>query len=203
ASSETEFSLAIEPSTRNGVPPRTLATGGVAARVSGSWRRADFDLYHYTGQETAPDVSLSAVAFNATPPLPGMPVDPGSAHLRAIAELTQASHTMHMTGADAAFPVGDFTVRAEAAWFVDHSYLRPREDVLGDLRVSEARRMKILAGSHQDVPLGALFPSLDSVEWGIGADTLWRGFHPLLQLNQIIILGSAPRLLIANPETRI
>jgi hypothetical protein len=198
-----EFPLAIDLSTRNDVPPRTLASGGIAARVSGSWHRADFDLYHYTGPETAPDVSLSAVAFNATPPPPGMPVDPASVHLRAIAELTQANHTMHMTGADTAFPVGDFTVRAEAAWFVDHSYLRPTQDVLADLRVSAARQAKILAGSHQDVPLGALFPSLDSVEWGIGADTLWRGFHPLLQLNQIIILGSAPRLLIANPETRI
>src|SRR5262245_43755368 len=198
-----EFPLAIDLSTRNDVPPRTLASGGIAARVSGSWHRADFDLYHYTGPETAPDVSLSAVAFNATPPPPGMPVDPASVHLRAIAELTQANHTMHMTGADAAFPVGDFTVRAEAAWFVDHSYLRLTQDVLADVRVSAARRAKILAGSHQDVPLGALFPSLDSVEWGIGADTLWRGFHPLLQLNQITILGSAPRLLIANPETRI
>jgi len=108
-----------------------------------------------------------------------------------------------MTGADAAFPVGDFTVRGEAAWFVDHSYLRPTSDVLADVRVGKNRSNAILAGHPRDVPPGDLFPSLDSVELGIGADTVWHGFRPLLQLNQIIILGTAPRLLIANPETRL
>jgi hypothetical protein len=186
-----ELPLAIDLSTRNDGPPRTLATGGIAARVSGSWRRGDFDLYHYTGQETAPDVSLHAVAF-AT-----------SSAVQTIADLTQATHTMHMTGADAAFPVENVTVRAEVAWFVDHSYLRPTSDVLADVRVGKHKRDAILAGSHREVPLGALFPSLNSVEWGLGADTLWHGFHPLLQLNQIFILGNAPRLLIANPESRI
>jgi hypothetical protein len=188
---DSELPLAIDLSTRNHEPPRTLATGGIAARVTGSWGRGDFDLYHYTGPETAPDASLQAVAFAA-----------GNA-VQAIANLTQATHTMHMTGADAAFPVGDFTVRGEAAWFVDHSYLRPTSDVLADVRVGKDRRTAILAGQHRDVPLGPLFPSLDSVEWGIGADTVWHGFRPLLQLNQIIILGTAPRLLIANPETRL
>ncbi len=188
---DSERPLAIDLSTRNDEPPRTLATGGIAARVTGSWGRGDFDLYHYTGPETAPDASLQAVAFAA-----------GNA-VQAIANLTQATHTMHMTGADAAFPVGDFTVRGEAAWFVDHSYLRSTSDVLADVRVGKDRRDAILAGQHRDVPLGPLFPSLDSVEWGIGADTVWHGFRPLLQLNQIIILGTAPRLLIANPETRL
>jgi len=186
-----ELPLAIDLSTRNDDPPRTLANGGIAARVTGSWGRGDFDLYHYTGPETAPDASLQAVAFAA------------DNVVQAISNLTQATHTMHMTGADAAFPVGDFTVRGEAAWFVDHSYLRPTSDVLADVRVGKNKSNAILAGHPRDVPLGDLFPSLDSVEWGIGADTVWHGFRPLLQLNQIIILGTAPRLLIANPETRL
>jgi hypothetical protein len=201
-----EIPAAVDLSTRNDAPARTLGNGGIAARLSGVWRRADFDLYHYTGPETAPDVTLRAVAFNANPPLPGMMVDPDSVRLRAIAQLVQASHTMHMTGGDVAFPAGDFTVRAEAAWFVNHSYLRPVSDVLAALQrrgVSTMKQQAILGGDPREVPLGALFPSLDSVEWGIGADTLWHGFHPLLQLNQIVILGSAPRLLIANPETRL
>ena len=184
--------LAIDVNTRNDQPPHTLAAGGIAARVSASWRRADLDLYHYTGPETAPDVSLRAVAFRTRHDT-----------VQAIADLTQAHHTMHMTGADAAFPLGDFTLRAEAAWFVGHSYLRPTGDLLADVHVSQAKRTNIAAGRPREVSLGDLFPSLDSVEWGIGADTLWHGIHPLLQLNQIIILGNAPRLLIANPETRL
>src|SRR5204863_10154514 len=53
------------------------------------------------------------------------------------------------------------------------------------------------------VPLGPLFPTVDSVEWGIGADYLVHGWLPLLQLNQIALLERARRLLIANPETRL
>ena len=191
--------VSVDLDTSNHAPARTLANGGIAARIGGSWRRVDFDLYHYTGPETAPDVALRAYAFNATP-------DATTTKLLAFASLTQTTHTMHMTGADAALPVGDFTLRAEAAWFLDHSYLRPAGDLLVPLEqhgVSMNRGNAILRGDARQVPLGPLFPSLDSVEWGIGADTVWHGFRPLLQLNQIIILGTAPRLLIANPETRL
>src|SRR5439155_12385171 len=52
------------------------------------------------------------------------------------------------------------------------------------------------------VPIGDLFPTLDAVEWGIGADYLIGGFTPLVQLNQIVLLDRAPRLLIHDPETR-
>ena len=43
----------------------------------------------------------------------------------------------------------------------------------------------------------------DSVEWGVGADSLFHGFQPLVQVNQIALLESAPRLLIHDPETRV
>ncbi len=41
-----------------------------------------------------------------------------------------------------------------------------------------------------------------AVEWGVGADYLIHGFTPLVQLNQIVILDRAPRLLIHDPDTR-
>ena len=44
--------------------------------------------------------------------------------------------------------------------------------------VSMNRGKAILRGDARQVPLGPLFPSLDSVEWGIGADTVWHGFRP-------------------------
>src|SRR2546426_249038 len=52
------------------------------------------------------------------------------------------------------------------------------------------------------VPLGDLFLTLASVEWGVGADYLVHGFIPLLQMQQTVLLDPAPRLLISDPETR-
>src|SRR6185295_13496893 len=53
------------------------------------------------------------------------------------------------------------------------------------------------------VPLPALFPDRDSVEWGIGADYLIEGFQPLLQLNQVIFTDDGPEELLSNPDTRL
>ncbi len=187
--------------TANVGPPHALEDGGIAARVSGTWGTADFDLYHYTGPETGPNASLQIVAFNK-----GMPGELTDLDIRAAVRLTQQHDVTHMTGADLAFPLGPFTIRAEAAWFVNHAYLRPADDIVAPLlagAVPPRVVARLWAGRTAAVPVGPLFPLLDSVEWGIGADTLWKGFLPLLQLNQIIILGDAPRLLIANPETRL
>ena len=104
------------------------------------------------------------------------------------------SHSvMHMTGAAVAGRVGAFTVRAEAAWFVNHAYLRPAADVVAPVLAGTVpgsskrdRSSRVAPSASRSRPL---FPRLDSVEWGIGADTVWRGFIPLLQVNQIVILG--------------
>jgi hypothetical protein len=37
----------------------------------------------------------------------------------------------------------------------------------------------------------------------MGADYTWRGWFGLLQVAQVIILDAAPRLVVADPETRI
>ena len=187
--------------TENVSPPRQLDAGGIAARLGGTWRNADFDLYHYTGPETGPDGFLSIVAFNK-----GTPNDLNDLDVRAAVRLKQKHDVMHMTGADVAVPLGPFTIRAEAAWFVNHAYLRPSTDVVAPLlegNIPADLIGRIVSGKRTAVPVGPLFPLLDTVEWGIGADTIWRGFQPLLQLNQILPLGSAPRLLISDPETRL
>jgi hypothetical protein len=183
--------------TLNAGPPHSLDAGGIAARLAGTWRGVDFELSHYTGPETGPNAKLQIVAFNK-----GME----RLDVRAAVRLAQEHSVMHMTGGDAAFPVGPFTVRAEAAWFVDHAYLRPAADVVAPLlsRTIPSRTVsRIVNGKAAGIDVAPLFPLLDSVEWGIGADTLWYGFQPLLQVIQIIILDDAPRLLISNPETRL
>jgi hypothetical protein len=190
--------------TLNAGPPHALEDGGVAARLSGTWRGVDLALSHYTGPETRPNATLQIIAFNK-----GTPND--LVDVRADVRLAQAHSIMHMTGAAAGFPLGPFTLRAEAAWFVDHAYLRAADQVVEGLLArplilgpTQSRRLLLKNALRPiGVPTPPIFPLLDSVEWGIGADTLWHGFQPLLQLNQIIILGDAPRLLISNPETRL
>jgi len=190
--------------TLNAGPPHALEDGGIAARLAGTWRGVDLELSHYTGPETSPNATLQIIAFNK-----GTMKD--LVDLRADVRLAQAHSTMHMTGAAAGFPVGPFTLRAEAAWFVDHAYLRAADEVVEGLLArplilgpNQTRRLLLKQKLRPiGIPTPPIFPLLDSVEWGIGADTLWHGFQPLLQLNQIIILGDAPRLLISNPETRL
>jgi hypothetical protein len=118
----------------------------------------------------------------------------------------QAHDTIHMAGADTAFVIGPVSLRAEAAYFVDRPYLRPGVDVLNAaLATVDLERVLASIGRHgfRRVPLEPVFVDLDAIEWGIGADTVWEGFRPLVQLSQIIPTEQAPDLLIGNPDTRI
>jgi hypothetical protein len=176
--------------TANDPPPRRLASGGVGLRLGGTVRGVDWDLYHYSGPETGPDVDLVADAFLRP-------------RVRAEARLAQAHDVIHMTGADAACVLGPVALRAEAAHFLGRPMLRSAAGVLDDLSQAEENRVlaQVLRRGRARVPLAPLFPDQDVVEWGVGADGVWHGWNPLVQLSQVIVLDSAPRLLIANPET--
>lgn len=193
--------------TANDTPPRGFTDGGVGLRLAGTWRDLDWDFAHYTGPETGPDLETRAEVFTLGPPLlnPGDPAFYRQFHVDT--QIRQAHDVMHMTGLSGAVPLGGFTLRAEAAWFVDRPYLRQGRDIfseaLSTLRFPALLRGLAAPGHRVAVPLSPLFPALDSVEWGIGADYLWHGWLPLVQLNQINILGDAPRLLNADPETRV
>jgi len=179
-------------------PPRRLDAGGIAVRLGGTWRESDWDLYHYTGPETAPDADLRPeVRLVSTEP---------TLRLRAVSFLRQAHDVIHMTGADVSSVLGGFTVRTEVAYFDDRPYLRRSSDLVREATspaTVERIAPRVISRGRARVPIGDLFPTLDAVEWGIGADYLIHGFMPLLQLNQTAILDRAPRLLIHNPETRL
>jgi hypothetical protein len=183
--------------TGNHRPPDGFTDGGIAGRLGGTWRDVDWDVYHYTGPETGPNADLAAFVGS-----------PGPDQLLVDGTLRQAHDTMHMTGADAAATFGGLTMRVEGAYFIDRPYLRVASDLIAETidRVDVTRLATKLAmsppGTRVPVAIGDLFPSQDSVEWGIGADYLWKGFQPLVQVNQVIITDHAPRLIIANPETR-
>lgn len=192
--------------TANDGPARSLENGGIGLRTGGTWRNADWDVYHYTGPETSPDASLiPVITLNR---------HPGDDRIfLAVTRLTQEHDSIHMTGAGVAFPLRGFTVRAEGAWFVDRPYLRPAADLVSRTalqgldtdRILDRTLPRSLGGKNKPTPveLGDLFVDLDSMEWGIGADYLWRGFQPILQVNQIVMLDRSPRLLIGRPDTRI
>jgi hypothetical protein len=187
--------------TANHAPPRAfIEDGGIAARVGGTWRDMDWDVYHYTGPETGPNADLQAAArLLSLEPLP--------ADIRINSRLRQKHDVIHMTGGDWSAAFGGLTVRAEGAYFNDRPYLRLASDLVADARrdLNLTRFGSKLVARRPNpvtIPLGELFPTLDSVEWGVGGDYLWHGFQPLVQVNQIVILDKTQPLLISDPETR-
>lgn len=189
------FGVPIDLRTESDAPARTLGNGAIGARLGGTWRAADWDLYYYGGPETNPDARLTATVF------PGP-----SGTLRVESALEQELTTIHMFGGDTAFVVGPVSLRAEAAYFKDRPYLRPGIDVL-NAALTPQTLAKVIGGidrhGYRRIALEPLFVELDAVEWGIGADLVWEGFHPLVQLSQVVPVESAPPLLIGDPDTRI
>jgi hypothetical protein len=194
--------------TLNHRPPARLDAGGVALRLGGAWRGMDWDLYHYTGPETAPDADLLATLKGD-----GVHVDPRTGkqffRIRARSDLRQAHDVIHMSGLDASAVFGGATVRAEGAFFVGRPYLRPSADLFSVDALAAIPRpvvshivQRLTAGKSAALPLGDLFPSRDSAEWGVGADYLVHGFLPLVQVNEIVFLDHGPEQLYSNPETR-
>jgi len=188
------LAIPISLRTESEPPPRTLSAGALALRLGGTLRGVDWDIYHYSGPETGPNVNLLADATLRT-------------RLRGDARLSQAHDVMHMTGADAAFVLGPVAIRAEAAHFLDRPMLRPAGDLISSTALTSAELQRVLQQlarrGRARVPLEPLFPDQDAIEWGVGADGIWNGWQPLVQLSQLVVLDSAPRLLVADPETRI
>jgi hypothetical protein len=190
--------LPVRFGTANNRPGRALDEGGIALRIGGTWREQDWDVYHYTGPETGPDADLRPIVVADS-------LRRALLHIDSV--LRQANDRIHMTGADWAAPLGPFTVRAEGAWFVDRPYLRLGRDLISPAALArlptDRIAARLLRRGRAPVDLGDLFPTFDAVEWGVGADTVIAGFIPLLQVNQIVLLDRAPRLLIGDPETRV
>lgn len=191
--------------TANRTPPRRFDSGGVALRLAGAFRETDWDLYHYTGPETGPLAELHPTLFvrpGATFP------NPTTLPLGAVSRLLQAHREIHMTGGDLATAFGGLTVRTEVAYFADRPYLRVAGDLLSRRALARLDAVRVFRALTRrglaPIGLGELFPTHDAIEWGVGADYLWSGWLPLLQINQTVLLDDAPeRLVIADPETRV
>lgn len=189
--------------TMNSRPPLRFDSGGIAVRLSGTLLESDWDVYHYTGPWTGPDLDIRPEVFVDA----FDPTDLTRTRVHALAKLRQAHDMIHMDGGDFSTAVGAATVRGEIAWFDGQPYLRSNADLTSP---AEFRRLPIqrltrtlLMKRHVRVDLGDIFVSRDAIEWGLGADYLVHGFLPLLQVNQIVLVEPAPTLLNANPETRL
>src|SRR6185295_5576867 len=99
-----DLHIPIRFGTVNHHPPRGFTDGGVAFRLGGAFREIDWDVYHYTGPETAPDSDLVVEVRR---------VGPNLLPLTIRSDLVQAHDVIHMTGADGAVVLGGLTVRAE------------------------------------------------------------------------------------------
>jgi hypothetical protein len=185
------LSVPVTFGTANDPPSRTLGDGGMGVRIGGTWSGVDWDAYYYMGPETLPDARLTATVFDAP-------------RFSVVSDLVQEQDTIHMFGADTAFVIGPVSVRAEATYFLDRPYLRPGTDVVREAQAMYfANPPPAIGPRGYRIPMPPLFVDRDAVEWGVGADTVWDGFRPLVQVSQIVLLQDAPQLLIGQPETRV
>jgi hypothetical protein len=190
--------------TLNQRPPAELDAGGWAFRLGATSWGTDWDVAHYTGPETAPDARLLVDVELESP------LDAPSLRVPATVNLQQAHDLIHMTSIDWSAALGGLTLRAEAAGFVDRPYLRITQDLFAPAALAAIPRpqrarilRRLLMERAARVPLGELFVDRDTVEWGVGADYLIRGFLPLVQLTQVVFVDGGPEQLLADPETRV
>jgi hypothetical protein len=186
-------------------PPLRLDAGGIGGRLSGTWRGMDFSLSHYSGPENGPNVDLEPTVILEEPALPD---SAGVVRLKlhSISDLRQVHDMTHMTGVDWATTFGPTTVRAEAAYFQERHFLRNARDLFTPAAIRNQLAENSLAlqrRSRTRIRVPPLFPGLDAVEWGVGADYTLAGVFALAQVSEVILLEDAPRLLIGDPETRL
>ena len=160
--------------------------------------------------ETAPNFDLAATVRCGSADLAKCQIDT-IRRLRGIATLRPRFDRIHLVGADSAFQVAGFTVRAEAAYGVDRRLPRPAADLFSiealrtTIRSGEIARLlvRLPMGKSTSIPLKDLFVTRDVLEWGIGIDTVYEGWMPLLQVNQTLVLNNHTMLLVDDTDTRV
>jgi hypothetical protein len=189
--------------TENARPPQQLDEGAVGARLTGLTRGVDWSLYYYDGAETRPAFEF---ATRLAAPSGNILRLQGNAVLRPLFD------RIRLWGGDTAFQMAGFTARVEGAYGMDR--LQPSE-VSELISIENVRRAlpapdrlgraiaKLATGGKVTVDLGDLFVARDTVEWGAGIDYLYKGWLPLLQVNQTLVLNNPTQLLVNDVDTTL
>jgi hypothetical protein len=203
--------------TQNRGPSHQFDEGAVGVRIAGLYRIADWSLYFYDGTETQPtfDLDASVVKPNARRARRNGRTDPalfqnGRVRVRTDTTLLPRFERIRMVGADAAVTLDRLTMRAEGAYVMDRPLPRSIEDLISEENVLGALgpnaadlAMPLQMGQRLQLDLGDLFVTRDTIEWGVGADYTYRGWMPLLQINQTVVLDNDTDLLLSNVDTQL
>jgi hypothetical protein len=186
-------------------PPHQLDEGAVGLRLAGLLAGADWALYYYDGPETAPAFDQTTLVHARDPA-----VSPrGAARVQADTDLHPRFGRIRLAGADVAMPFGGFTARVEAAYGADRLLPRSAQSLVSpeNLRRLGPQATDLLTalqmGKTVPVDLGSLSLARNTVDWGAGVDYRYRGWMPVLQLNQTFVLNNSAELLVNNIETRL
>jgi hypothetical protein len=203
---------------RNAQPKQALDEGAVGLKLTGLWGPVDWDLYYYNGIETDPVLAFAptlvypaarrAIRQGEPPPVP-----PPGAPLRLAADsaLIPRFERIQLFGADGSYELAGFTMRGEVAYGLDRLLPRSVQELVADENVQRAiggparqARLaeRLFAGRRVPLPLGDLFATSDTVEWGVGVDYVLGAWMPLVQVNQTIVLDDVPTLLIEDVDTQ-
>jgi len=183
-------------------PALRLENSEWALRLSGLLGEADVALYYYHGFDAQPAFSVDAIAY--------APPDPHQLPHGITADtiLKPVFRDIDSWGGDVAYPLGDFTLRAEGAYVSGRPFVRDLRSLVTD-PATLAPQIRdglaaFLAGAKQvPIDLGSAFVTHDAVDWGVGADYSVAGYLLLLQMNQTDVLHNDVDLLVKNIDTRL
>ncbi|MFN8543750.1 MAG: DUF1302 family protein [Candidatus Binatia bacterium] len=207
-----ELRMAVAAENRR--PPQQLDEGGVGLRLTGLSGPVDWGLCYYDGPETTPTLDFAVtvdaplairrLAHGGTPGVSDLAV------LGVASRLTPRFGRIRLAGGDAAFRLGGFTVRAEAAYGMNREIPSSVPDLVNaaiavatDEVHLTPNAAKLLAGRRIVLPVAPLYAERDVVNWGVGLDYLIDGWLPLLQVDQTALLGNDRPLLVNEVDTRL
>ncbi|MFM8410178.1 MAG: hypothetical protein ACKOCT_07855 [Alphaproteobacteria bacterium] len=187
--------VTVEQALRNGSPPsRRFDDGNVGLRLACRTRGADWAVSFFDGYDPTPNFDVPVRLS------PGRPGTGAALPVTAETWLVPAYRRFRSLGADGARAFGPFTVRAEAAFRFRRPWPFAVDQVTRRILADPSLVQALLRGETIDVPS---WVERDAIEWGLGADTIFRGWMPLLELTQVAILNNDVPLLVRNVDTRI
>jgi hypothetical protein len=199
------FEVGIDFRTRNTFPPdRQFGNGNFAFRLSGLSKGVDWALYYYNGYDPQRifDLHITASAF------PG-PEGPLPITIGSDITLIPAFRRIQAFGADAAFTLGEFTFRGEGAFLKARPLSRSVVELIRnpspEISASIDSVLQALLRGERNVlvDLDRPFVRRDAIEWGFGMDYAYKGWLPLFQVNQTVVLNNDTDLIINDIETRL